>query len=104
MKAICVTPDRSLEVRSVPTPEHPPAGHILVDIAGCAINHGDKAFLRSGGSASLTLVSSLHDIWGVSGAGRVVAVGEGVPREVLGRQVAIYRSLTRSDAVVGLWS
>jgi NADPH:quinone reductase len=103
MKAISVTPDRTLEIRTVPMPEHPPAGHILVDIAACAINHGDKTFLRSRGAASLTLAGSLHDIWGVSGAGRVVAVGEGVPQEVLGRQVGIYRSLSRSNAVVGLW-
>ena len=104
MKAICLGVSGDLEIREVPRPDLPPAGHLLVEIAACAINHGDKFFLQPGSTASLALAGSRHDIWGASGAGRVVAVGVGVPEEFEGRQVAIYRSLGRGGAVVGVWS
>jgi NADPH:quinone reductase-like Zn-dependent oxidoreductase len=45
MKAVCVTENRELEVRDVPTPTDAPSDHVLVDIEACSINHGDKAFL-----------------------------------------------------------
>ncbi len=32
MKAICVTPGRTLEVRDIPTPNEPAPGHVLVDM------------------------------------------------------------------------
>lgn len=104
MKAICVAASGDLEVRDVPRPDTLPAGHILVEIAACAINHGDKYFLKRGSAASLALAGSRYDIWGASGAGRVVAVGANVPTDFEGRQVAIYRSLGQGGDVVGLWS
>jgi NADPH:quinone reductase-like Zn-dependent oxidoreductase len=104
MKAVCVKPDRSLEVRDVPTPTAPPEGHVLVRMAASAINHGDHTFLKM--RSLLGLPSSRHDIWGASGAGRIVAVGPGVPTGFAGRQVAIYRSLSAilSSETIGLWS
>lgn len=104
MKAVCVTPDRDLEVRDVPEPVAPPPGHVLVDMVACAINHGDHTFLKM--RSLLNMRASLHDIWGASGAGRVVAIGDGVPAHYLGKQVAIYRSvsLIHSTQTAGLWS
>ena len=32
MKAICVTPNRELEVRDIPTPNTPAPGHLLIDM------------------------------------------------------------------------
>ncbi len=104
MKAICVTETRGLELRDIPTPTEPPAGHILVDMAGSAINHGDKAFLAQPMAAGAALTAGRHDVWGASGAGRVVALGAGVPAEYAGKQVALYRSLRRSPDGIGLWS
>ncbi len=104
MKAVCVTPDRDLEVRDVPEPTAPPEGHVVVDIAACAINHGDHAFLKT--RSLRNMPATLLDIWGSSGAGRVIAIGTGVPADYLGRRVAIYRSLSmiHSTQTAGLWS
>ena len=103
MKAICVTGSRGLEVREIPTPSEAAPGHLLVDMRASAINHGDKTFLRMPTAAGRALAPVRFDVWGASGAGRVVAVGEGVPAEYAGKQVAIYRSLGRSPESVGLW-
>ncbi len=104
VKAVCVTPNRDLELRDVPAPGAPPEGHVVVDMVASAINHGDHTFLKM--RSLLGLPSSRHDIWGASGAGRVVAVGPGVPQAYAGKQVAIYRSLSAiiSSETVGLWS
>ena len=45
MKAICVTTERTLELRDIPAPERPPPGHVVVDMDSAAITHGDKFFL-----------------------------------------------------------
>jgi NADPH:quinone reductase-like Zn-dependent oxidoreductase len=103
MKAICVTRGRELEVRDIPTPNTPAPGHLLIDMEASAINHGDKTFLRMPTAAGNALALGRHDVWGASGAGRVVAVGAGVPVEYTGKQVAVYRSLDRSPESVGLW-
>lgn len=99
MKAICVTPEQTLAVRDVPTPEQPAPGHVLVDMEASAINPGDKTFLKM----LHMLGAAPNDVWGASGSGRVVAVGTGVPDEYAGKQVAIYRSLHRTPESVGLW-
>jgi len=104
LKAICVTPDRRLDVREAPSPGAPPPGHVIVKMEASAINHGDKTFLARPGAAGPALVGSRHDIWGASGAGRVTAIGAGVPADFEGRPVAIYRSLSRSPETIGLWS
>jgi NADPH:quinone reductase-like Zn-dependent oxidoreductase len=102
MKAVCVTENRELEVRDVPTPTDAPSDHVLVNIAACAINHGDKTFLAHPGFTA-GLNTSLHNIWGASASGRVLSAGSAVPTDLIGRNVAIYRSLTRSPHTVGLW-
>ncbi|WP_158813887.1 zinc-binding dehydrogenase [Methylocapsa sp. S129] len=101
MKAVCVKPNRELEVREIPTPTEPAAGHVLIDMDSSAINHGDKTFLAR--PTALSLATSLHDVWGASGAGRVAAIGAGVPENFAGKQVAVYRSLNRSSETIGLW-
>lgn len=103
MQAVCVTASRDLEVRAIAAPSAAPAGHVLVAMQASAINHGDKTFLKMPLSAGPSIPSSRMDVWGASGAGRVVAVGDGVPADYAGKQVAIYRSLTRSADTVGLW-
>jgi NADPH:quinone reductase len=103
MKAICVTPTRDLEVRDIPTPNEPAPGHVLIDMEASAINHGDKTFLKVPAAAGNPLTLGHYDVWGASGAGRVVAVGAGVPVEYAGKQVAVYRSLSRSPETIGLW-
>ncbi len=103
MKAVTVTASRELEVRDVPTPAEAPKGHLLLEIDSAAINHGDKTFLKMPATTT-GLNTSKDGIWGASAAGRVLAVGPGTPAEYLGKQVAVYRSLTSSAETVGLWS
>ena len=100
MRAVCTRPDRTLEICELTTPTAPAPGHLLVDIDACAINHGDKAFLSM---APTSLGPRSNAIWGASAAGRVVAVGTGVPEAYAGRQVAVYRSLHPTAETVGLW-
>ena len=108
MRAVCVTEKRELEVREIPSPADPTndenlTDHVLLEMEACAINHGDKAFLARPRIAA-GLNTSTHDIWGASGAGRVVAAGSKVPATYVGRKVAVYRSLTPSPHTMGLWS
>jgi len=103
MKALCVTPSRTLQWRDIERPHSPTPGHVLVDMVGSAINHGDKTFLSAPGAAGGAFALGRDDVWGASGAGRVTAIGAGVPWHYLGKQVAIYRSLRRTPESVGLW-
>ena len=104
MKAICINASsRRLEVLDLPTPDTPPPGHVIVDIEACGINHGDKLFLAMPGAAGGALNGS-NRAWGVSAAGKVAAIGEGVPASFLGKPVALYRSLGTSARTVGVWS
>lgn len=104
MKALCVTSSRELELRDIPLPEAADPEHVLVDLVGSAINHGDKTFLRMPGVAGSASAASQFDVWGASAAGRVIAIGAGVPKTYLGTQVAVYRSIKRTPQTLGLWS
>jgi NADPH:quinone reductase len=95
VRALCVTDDRALELRDIPTPTEPPPGYLLVDIQTAAINHGDKTFLRNPAAAGNVPAVRLNEVWGASASGRVIAAGAGVPRAYESRPVAIYRSLQR---------
>jgi NADPH:quinone reductase len=102
MKALCVTPDRTLTVRDVPAPSDPPPEHVVLRMEACTINPGDKFFLNA--PPLRAAPRSKHDVWGASGAGTVVAVGASVPPEWVGRHVAVYRSLSPSEHTLGTWS
>jgi NADPH:quinone reductase len=104
MKALCVTAERALELHDIAFPAEPAAEHIQIEMEGSAINHGDITFLRLPNAAPRALAMSQHDVWGVSGAGRVSAIGAGVPQHYLGRQVTVYRSIRRSEDTIGVWS
>jgi NADPH:quinone reductase-like Zn-dependent oxidoreductase len=102
MKALCVNPDRTLELRDIPEPAEAPAGHLLVELDSAAINPGDKTFLAR--PDLMSMPARRYDVWGASGSGRVISLGEGAPARYLGRHVALYRSLNRSPETLGLWS
>ena len=102
MKAVCVTTDRKLETRDIAPPDTPPPGHLLLQMDSSAINHGDIAFLSRGLATAMSLGS--REVWGASGVGRVIAVGEGVPELYAGKTVAAYRSLRPTPETIGLWS
>jgi NADPH:quinone reductase len=104
VKAVCVNADRKLQVRDVPTPSDPPPGHLIVEVNSCAINHGDKSFLANPNAAGAVLKERRYQIWGASAAGVVRAIGADLSADLLGRKVAMYRSLNPSEYTVGLWS
>jgi NADPH:quinone reductase len=101
MKAICVGADQTLLARKIPTPQKPVADHVIIRMDACAINPGDKFFLGRTPPPDLPL--SVYDVWGVSGAGMVVAVGEGVSPSYVGKKVAVYRSLQKTENLIGTW-
>mmetsp|Transcript_25838 Transcript_25838/g.12211 ORF Transcript_25838/g.12211 Transcript_25838/m.12211 type:complete len:182 (+) Transcript_25838:67-612(+) len=102
MKAVCVTPENWVELRKLPMPKKADPGHLIIKMEKCAINPGDKVFIN-GGFKPGSIPVSKHDIAGVSGAGKVVAIGEGVSPEYEGKYVSVYRSLKFSDKLIGTW-
>ena len=103
MRAICVTSDRTLQVREVQTPERLPPGHVLVDMDACTITHGDKFFLTRPLPGAAGFPAGGLDVYGSNGGGRIVAIGPDVPEAYAGKQVSIYKSLVRSPDTIGLW-
>ena len=103
MKAICVEPDRRLKLREVPVPSTPAPGHVFVDVEAAAITHEDKFFLTRPLPGATALTTGPRNVHGANGAGRVAALGEGVPPRYAGRKVAIYKSLSRSPEQFGVW-
>lgn len=101
MKAVVLS-NGTLSVQDVPKPQQAEPGHLIIKINASAINSGDKFFLRF--PTPPGTVKSLYEIRGVSGAGEVLATGEGVPAEYQGKNVAFYRQLKYSEVVVGSWS
>ncbi|MCK5066856.1 MAG: alcohol dehydrogenase catalytic domain-containing protein [Bacteroidales bacterium] len=98
MKAICLKKAGEVKLRDVPEPRDAQNGHLIVEMEACAINSGDLAFI--GGAFPH---GSQYEMCGVSGVGKVIAIGEGVSREYEGRNVAIYRSLRFTNHIVGTW-
>ncbi len=77
--------------------------HILIKVSACGINHGDLAWINGFIPRGLA-PESINDVAGVSGAGKVVEIGDNVPQDFQGNKVAFYRSLNPSDSKVGAWS
>ena len=103
MKAICLNKSRKLKLCDVPFPSKAGPGHLIIEMKACGINSGDKAFI-AGAFAPGTIPVSQYDICGVSGSGKVMKIGDGVPQRYKGKNVAIYKSLKFSDHIVGTWS
>ncbi|WP_184548171.1 Zn-dependent oxidoreductase [Mucilaginibacter sp. FT3.2] len=101
MKAIVLSDD-ILTIQNVTRPTTAEPGHLLVKMNSSAINSGDKFFLKHPTPPGAP--KSLYDIKGVSGAGMVLQIGEGVPEEYLNKNVTFYRQLKFSESVVGSWS
>ena len=102
MKAVCRRPDGGVEINDIPQPSEAAEGHIVVQMERCEINPGDKFFLTQ--PTSMSLAGSLHDVWGVSGFGKVVSVGVGSPKRYQDQMVVVYRSLHVSPNIIGTWS
>jgi NADPH2:quinone reductase len=102
MKAICITPGKVLQLQETPQPEKAVPRHLLIKMIASAINPGDKAFISR--PLPPGSVTSLYNIYGVSGVGKVIEIGEGVPEAYRNSNVTMYRSLHHSDKMVGAWS
>lgn len=100
MKAIVLS-DQTLEVQNVKKPQKAEKDHLILKMNSSAINSGDKFFLKHPTRPGMT--QSLHGIKGVSGVGRVIQIGEGVPSAYLGKNVTIYLNIKYSESAVGTW-
>lgn len=103
MKAIVITGKNSVAVKEVPKPEQAAPGHLIIKMKAMGINGGDLLTI-SGTMPPGFFPESQYAIAGVSGAGTVIETGEGVPERFKGKNVAVYRSLQFSEAIVGTWS
>lgn len=99
MRAVCRTSSFGVELRQVPVPDVKPE-HVVIKVSACGINRGDKGWIAG---AFPQIPVSMHDVCGATASGQVVDIGEGVPREFLGRKIAVYRSLKASRDCVGTW-
>lgn len=103
MKAITIINKGQVALNDVPQPEQASAGHMIIKMQSMGINAGDKFFI-SGNFPPGMFTQSQHDIAGVSGVGKVITIGDGVPEKYLGKNVTVYRSLSKGEDIVGTWS
>ncbi len=101
MKAILLS-NGILSIGNVQRPTVAARGHLVIEMLASAINSGDKFFLTRPTPPGMP--KSLYEIRGVSGVGRVLQTGEGVPERYKGKTVAMYRALSYSEEIVGTWS
>lgn len=101
MNALCLIPNEGVKLQQVRQPESAKPGHLLIKMQACAINPGDKAFIKLPLPPGSVL--SLYNVYGVSGAGTVIATGDGVPEAYRGKKVSMYRSLKSSESMIGTW-
>jgi NADPH:quinone reductase len=101
MNALCLIPNEGIKLRQVRQPESAKPEHLLIKMQACAINPGDKAFINRPLPPGSVL--SMYDVYGVSGAGTVIAIGDGVPEVYTGKNVSMYRSLRFSESMIGTW-
>ena len=103
MKAITITGKGQVALNEVPQPNEATSGHVIIKMNALGVNAGDKFFI-GGNFPKGMFTESRHDIAGVSGVGKVTAIGDGVPQNYLGKLVTVYRSLTNDQEIVGTWS
>ncbi|WP_216848944.1 zinc-binding dehydrogenase [Pedobacter sp. L105] len=101
MRAICLIPNEGVKLQDVNKPEKAEPGHLLIKMISSAINPGDKAFINR--ALPPGSVVSLYHVYGVSGVGKVLEIGAGVPEAYRGKNVTMYRSLKFSESMIGTW-
>lgn len=101
MKAICLSDDSSLSIKTVPFPEVADPEHLIIKVTYCGINPGDLALIAG---KLPDCPTSMYNICGVSGVGKIIQIGKDVPDRFIGKNVAFYRSLSRSSKTIGVWS
>ena len=99
MKAICFKKKMVVELNDVQTPKKAKKDHLIIKMVASAINSGDNLVI-----SGVFKSDSQYQICGVSGVGEVVEVGENVPQEYFGKNVAIYRALKVTENTIGTWS
>lgn len=102
MKAIVLKEINTVELQDVPAPAKALPGHLLIQMKACAINSGDKLFIS--GAFPRCIPGSKYNIAGVSGVGKVIEAGSGVPVHYKNENVTVYRSLKHSEETTGTWS
>ncbi len=104
MKAITIKSKGQLEIKDIPQPMEVNDKYLLVKMYAAGINAGDVLFINGLFPNSRPLPLSRYNIAGVSGVGKVVEIGGGVPKYYKNKFVMIYRSLKFDESVIGTWS
>jgi NADPH:quinone reductase len=102
MKAVVLKDVDAIELTNVPAPGNASPGHLIIKMQACAINSGDKLFIS--GAFPRGIPTSKYNIAGVSGVGKVLGAGPGVPAYYVNENVTVYRSLKYSEETMGTWS
>ncbi len=102
MKAICKN-FNIVELKDVQFTEKASNEHLIIKMESVGINLGDFIFIKGMFPKGFS-PDSLYDICGVSGAGKVIEIGENVPKEYMGKNVCVYKSLIFSNNIIGTWS
>lgn len=102
MKALILSGVNNIELSDVPVPGSVATNHLMIKMLASGINSGDKLFIA--GAFPRGIPASKYNIAGVSGVGKVVEIGQGVPDYYIDKNVVIYRSLRPSDETIGTWS
>jgi NADPH:quinone reductase len=102
MKAVVLKDVDVIELTNVPAPGKASPGHLIIKMQACAINSGDKLFIS--GAFPRGIPASKYNIAGVSGVGKVLGAGPGVPAYYVNENVTVYRSLKYSEETMGTWS
>jgi NADPH:quinone reductase len=103
MKAIIIKAAGQLVMEEVPQPDKAAPGHLIIQMLEMGINGGDHLLI--GGTLPPDFFpASKFNIAGVSGVGKVIATGEGVPDVYQDQYVTVYRSLKSSEHMTGTWS
>ncbi len=86
MRASVLHPGGRLAVESRPVPV-PGPGDVLIEVAAVGVCGSDTHYLRHGRIGEFVVTAPI--VLGHEASGRIVAVGEGVPAERIGRRVSI---------------
>lgn len=103
MKAIIIKDKKGVILENIPQPESVSAEYLIIKMEYMGINAGDHVLI-SGELAPGFFPESRYSVAGVSGVGRVIETGDGVPEYYKDKLVTVYRSLKFGEQIIGTWT
>jgi len=94
-------PKKGIEVITIPKPK-PVPGHVLIKVKASPIHPFDEILIN--GAMGLFPPMPEPILCGSECSGEVIEVGEGVPKEMIGKKVACAKGMPPTPATVGMWT